>query len=143
MVVDAFAAIGLAGNVVAFVDFGAKLFSEAREIYRCGGCADKHTEVDCLTRDLDDVHDKLQKEQRHSQSTGLDLNLIELADRSVSLSSELRNILASLQTTSPSKAQSIRLAFRAHRRKDKMDDIQTRLSEIRQQITLHLQTSSR
>ncbi|KAL1623190.1 hypothetical protein SLS54_004677 [Diplodia seriata] len=51
-------------------------------------------------------------------------------------------MLKCIQSTSHSKVQSIRLAFKSYLQKDKMEGLQARLSAIRQQIILHFQNNS-
>lgn len=55
-----FSAIGLAGNMVQFVDFGCKLFSQTREIYSSATSASAQIgDEDAITRVLYDLSMRL------------------------------------------------------------------------------------
>ena len=49
---DPLTALGLAANIVQFVDFTSKLLSEAHERYKSGSTAD-HNDINLLTSDLE------------------------------------------------------------------------------------------
>jgi len=57
---DPFSAIGLAGNIVQFVDFGCKLFSQTREIYSSAtGASRQIDDADTIARVLHDLSMRL------------------------------------------------------------------------------------
>jgi hypothetical protein len=65
MVLDALTAVGLVGNVVQFVDFSCKLFSQTRRIYNSSSGVSIDTEDTLtLTHDLQDLCAKLSTASR-------------------------------------------------------------------------------
>ncbi|KAI9770675.1 MAG: hypothetical protein M1839_003059 [Geoglossum umbratile] len=53
MVLDPFSALGVAGNIVQFVDFTGRLFSKSRELYRStSGTTAENEELGRVTREL-------------------------------------------------------------------------------------------
>jgi hypothetical protein len=57
---DPFSALSLAGNIIQFVDFGARLLSNARELYRSPvGSLSVHDEITLVTTDLETLVKRL------------------------------------------------------------------------------------
>ncbi|KAF2085306.1 hypothetical protein K490DRAFT_67957 [Saccharata proteae CBS 121410] len=53
---DPVSAIGLAGNIFQFIDFAAKLFSEAQNIYESvTGLPDEHQELKIIAHRLESI----------------------------------------------------------------------------------------
>jgi len=53
MIVDPISIIGLAANILQFVDFGSRLPSESRIIYQsCGAASDADAEIEIVTEHL-------------------------------------------------------------------------------------------
>jgi hypothetical protein len=48
---DPFTALSLAATIVQFVDFGSKILSDSREIYKAGSISD-HGDIKLITTDL-------------------------------------------------------------------------------------------
>ena len=60
MAIDVLAALGLAGNIVQFVEFLSKLLSESRALYNSPtGVADEHVVLEKVARDLTALTEKL------------------------------------------------------------------------------------
>jgi len=50
---DPLSALGLAGNIVQFIDFGSKLVCKGRQIYKSSvGALDQHVDLEAITNDL-------------------------------------------------------------------------------------------
>ena len=56
---EALVALGLAANVVQFVDFGCRLVSKSREIRRSGSLS-QHVNLDLIANDLENLSGKLE-----------------------------------------------------------------------------------
>jgi nucleotidyltransferase/DNA polymerase involved in DNA repair len=55
------AALGLAGNIITFIDFGVKLFREGQQIYAsASGTTEEQTELEAITTDIKLLAQKLQ-----------------------------------------------------------------------------------
>ncbi|KAF2803353.1 uncharacterized protein BDZ99DRAFT_400033, partial [Mytilinidion resinicola] len=138
---DPLTAIGLAGNVVQFVDFTAKLIAEGRAIYKAGATSENE-DLEVITRDLIGLNGKLlsvSPPDSGSVQESEDEDLQHLAKRCVELGKELLSILEDLRMSgSYTRWDSFRMATRTVRKKDKIEGIQKRLNDIRAQLNLHL-----
>ena len=56
---DPLTALGLAGNIVQFIDFSCKILSDSYEIYRAGSTSE-HEEIDFIATDLSTLADRIQ-----------------------------------------------------------------------------------
>jgi hypothetical protein len=133
------AAIGLAGNIVQFVDFGIKLSRDFRELYQSaeGGKA-KHLELEDVTTDLESLCQKLQNTA--IPATQDDGELRNLARGCAKLAREL---LAMLEKVKVNKERNPRLAtFRQASKniwKEKdICDLEERLGRYREQLNQRL-----
>lgn len=141
---DPFTAIGLAGNIVAFVDIGFKLLSKAKEIHSsASGASSDNENLDSMTRRLQEVTSRLQEpigdlksiEQKALQQLALECH---------ELSGDLLQLLQELKAKNPkSKRESLRIAFRGMRLKSAKEDLERRLNRCREQLNFELSTMSR
>ncbi|KAF2667552.1 hypothetical protein BT63DRAFT_426413 [Microthyrium microscopicum] len=153
MVLETFAAISLAGNVVQFADFSAKLFSQAKEIYTgTTGHSKDALNIIAITKSL--------REQCRSLSaattrpaTALDnssgspdlhgVALQELAKVCQEAAEELLGVLDSLEAkgsgSKQRKWESFRTCLRAAWKKDKIEEMAQRIDSARLQLILLLQ----
>ena len=87
---DPFTCISLAGSIVAFVDFGLKIVSAAREMHSsASGATPENKDLESLTRKLKDLSVGLNCNKLSSQMTGDEISLNELAGEWVQLSQDL------------------------------------------------------
>lgn len=137
---DPFSAIGLAGNIVGFLDFGFKLLSKAREIQASGtGTAAANENLASLTQHFQRVTASLRGQKVSGALTGDDLAIQELAAECDSVAIELMELVDSLRArTSKSKRESLRAAFREWRKGDQKDELQLSLDRCRSQLNLQL-----
>lgn len=144
MVMDPFSALGLASNVVQFIDFGSKLISESHEIYKsASGSSTGNMELELIHNDLNELTKGLKG------STGLNkqsLTADEAALRRLAASChtvavELLNVVKTLKIDNNSnhrKWRSFRQAIKSVWKQSDIDNLQTRLAEFRAQLTLRL-----
>jgi hypothetical protein len=133
------AAIGLAGNIVQFVDFGIKLSHDFKELYQSaeGGKA-KHLELEDVTTDLESLCQKLQNTT--IPATQDDEELRNLARTCAKLA---RDLLAMLEKVKANKERNPKLAtFKQALKniwKDKdISDLEQRLGRYREQLNQRL-----
>ncbi|KAF5012482.1 hypothetical protein FDECE_1472 [Fusarium decemcellulare] len=140
---DPFAAIGLAGNIIAFVDFGFKVVNAAREFKEsASGSTAENEHLEFLTTQIQGLTLTLQTDELAPDMTLDEQLLNNLVKECQSLSEDLLKLLHTLQVKSPNKKsrrEAFGAVFRNLRKKDDKDDLVIRLERCKQQ--LHLQLS--
>jgi hypothetical protein len=138
---DPLTALGLAGNIVQFVDFGFKLVSDSIETYRSvDGGLSTNVELGSITEDLslvagnlgsmNEVGNRFSKDERA---------LIKLSDQCKALADKLLDVLHGLAVTgSHKKWKSVRQALRSVWKDGEIQDVRRRLNDFRSQLTLRL-----
>ena len=144
---DPLTALGVAGNIIQFVDFSIKLASDGVELYRKGALAN-NSELEQATRDLTYLTGKLASEHQVSQSqsgfvTKLpsknEVALKELAGSCKELGDEIISVLAELKAKkSQNGIESFRKAIKNAKRKEKLRKMKERLKTLQDQLTFHL-----
>lgn len=137
---DPFSAIGLAGNIVGFLDFGFKLLAKAREIQASSsGTAAANENLASLTQHFQQVTASLRAQKVTVAVTGEELAIQELAAECDGVAIELLELVDSLRArNSKSKRESLRAAFREWRKGDQKDELKLRLDSCRSQLNLQL-----
>ncbi|KAL1966174.1 hypothetical protein VTN77DRAFT_4726 [Rasamsonia byssochlamydoides] len=108
---DPFTAIGLAGNIIAFIDFGFEVVSAAQEIYASKtGTTPENEHLDFLAGKVYSLVISLQNKKSTSQMTADERNLNDLAVECTRLSRDLLDMLKDLKAR---KAGSIKESLRA------------------------------
>jgi hypothetical protein len=133
---DPLTALGLAANILQFIDFSWTLVNSAKEVYgsKTGATRENSDLTNTISR-LDDVTTEL------GTPASLDpqqQSLCMLSAQCQILSKELRDILVSLTARPDSKVGSARVAWKSWRKKDKITSLRGRLNEYRNQILLEL-----
>ena len=132
---EALAIVGLASNVVQFMDAGGNLISLIRELYRDGSLTE-NTELEKRIGVLQASLEKL----KDSPTSLNDGTLTVLVEASFALSSDLMAILKGLR---PNKLknqllQATSKSLKTIRRRGQMKDIERRLEKMRDAICSHL-----
>ena len=142
MVLDPFSALGLAGNVVQFVDFGTKLFSEAAELYHSvDGTLQVNAQLEAITEDLSILSAELGSASFYeAQPLSADVkNLMNLALSCEELADELLLVLTKLKVSSDHKKwKCLRQAFASAWKGKKIKAYMAKLDRFRSQMTVHL-----
>ena len=82
MALGGLAALGVASNIVQFVDFGCRLFSQSKELYRSSnGLADEAGELENIARSLNHLSDNLMLEHSFSDQRSSNNSDIEIEDQ--------------------------------------------------------------
>lgn len=141
---DPISALGLAGNVVQFLDFGGRLVSKGKEIYKSSdGTTESVIELELIYEGLSEVVDNLRTPQASttSRSDSPDSRLIRLAQACHEVAQNLLDITESLTldpNTRHRRWRSFRQALKSVWKQGRIDELEDRLSTFRQEITLHL-----
>jgi hypothetical protein len=143
MVLEALAAIGLAGNILQFIDFTAKVLNSANELKASASGFTKDAEsVAQVTTSLKGLCDKLATGQyAHQNVPG---GLLKLMEQCNACCQELLTILEqSRAKPGASKWRRIEQAFLSVRKKSELNDLRSRLQEFRQELILQTQVLQR
>ncbi|KIW97978.1 uncharacterized protein Z519_01562 [Cladophialophora bantiana CBS 173.52] len=135
--VDPVSAIGVAGSVLQFLDFAAKVVTKGNQIYRTrDGLLQEHQDLNLVTSDLLLMKTKIEK--LHPDETIPD----QLLSASVELARQLLTRLNQAQAQGRLRRwKSLRQAVKCVCSKKEVDDMANRLAMFRDQITLRLMTS--
>lgn len=141
---DPFSALGLASNIVQFVDFGGKLLSKSQELYSSvDGSTAKHKQLESLYENLQHLSQKLNASAqgtngsvRRSQEEEA---LVEVAKSCTETVDELLSIIRKLKVTNGphKKWHSFRQALKSVWRQERIDALQKRLDAINSQLNIH------
>ena len=132
---EALATLGLASNVVQFVDFASRLISKSHELYTSSdGMLIEQKDLALITRDMKAIVGHL----KQSQGPAAD-QLQTLSTECFRVADELIGALKELQCKGPpSRYKSVRQALRFAWSKEKIHEIEKRLHSLREQINLRI-----
>ncbi|ORX92514.1 hypothetical protein BCR34DRAFT_608794 [Clohesyomyces aquaticus] len=145
MVLDPLVAVGLAGNLVQFLDFSCKLFSETRKIYRTGiGAAEETREISQVTTNLRDLSSKLSSDfhgrQRGSNTAVQDFKLYSIASDCTRCADELLEALEKITTKDPPTLwKSFQMCLKTVWKQDRIEAMELRLDRLRSDLILAMQ----
>jgi hypothetical protein len=127
-------ALGLAANVVQFVDFTWRLISETRSIHKSAdGAGEDVLLLDTILRDVEDLNNGLSS---GVSSTG---TLKELVSECIKIAAEIRKVVQTLKCDKRnSKWASFQVALRQVSSQGKIDSLTKNLGKIQSQIAQHL-----
>ncbi|KAF2441831.1 hypothetical protein P171DRAFT_465451 [Karstenula rhodostoma CBS 690.94] len=141
MGLDPFSALGIAANVVQFIEFGSKLVSESHEIYKSAtGTSTGIVELEMIYTDLIKFTKSLQTPNNSSQ-TPEEESLRQLAASCLTVANELLNIINALKVNADGhhrKWRSFRQAMKSTWKQTDIDNLQKRLADFRGQLTVRL-----
>jgi hypothetical protein len=142
---DPLAAIGLAGNILAFLDFGYKLVSKAKHIHESASGNSAHNEdMLFMTRQFQTVTANIRSAQPLSSLPGEASGLLALIAECNSVSSQLASLLDDVKAKVPkSKRSSFRAAIRDWRKRSEKSELELQLDRCRQQLNLELANITR
>jgi hypothetical protein len=134
MAIEALEAIGIAGNIIQFIDFAARLISTAFEIHASAtGNSREFEEVDAVTTHLRVQLSILTQAFNSSQ----DYELKNLLQSSMDVASELSSLVEG-KGRSKGRVDSILKAMSALRNREKVSGLEGRVNRIRNGILTHL-----
>ena len=141
-------AVGLAANIIQFVEFSSRLLSEANEVYHSAtGLSQEHVELQEVAEDLKKMVDLLvaphegdisQRGSSHFHPARMEINKIALAAKAVA--EDLIAVTQRLKVADGSKKvwRSFRQALSTLWNKDKIEGLQRRLKALRNQLSVHI-----
>jgi ABC-type transporter Mla subunit MlaD len=134
MTLDPFTSLGLASNIIQFVDFATKLIGESRTIYKSASDAGKDNLVlQAVTNDLSRLTNSIVTSNNFSD------DLRKLANETRSISAELSDVLEKLRSKrSKTRWNSFIVAIREAWSQDKINSTSSRLSRLQAQVNTHL-----
>ncbi|KAL4908358.1 hypothetical protein BDW74DRAFT_175047 [Aspergillus multicolor] len=140
---DPFAVIGLAGNIITFLNFGLNIVSKTQEIH--GAVSGATADNENLTATTLRFQNMVSEIQKRNASRGLrNDDLTKLAAECIDVSDELQSLLQELKAKKRhSKTSSMRAAWRDWRNKNEKRSQEERLSRCRQELLLLLAISGR
>jgi hypothetical protein len=144
MVLDPFTALGLAGNLVQFVDFLYKLLSESKSLYASSsGVSAENVILETVAKDLSLLSAKLATPpsgglvQRRSSQAGEELRI--LASLCQDVTKQLLGALEELKIKSPDKRwKSFLQALKTVWRKEKIEELAKRVDRAQRQLNTRL-----
>lgn len=135
---DPVAAIGLAGNIVQFVDFSWKLLDEAKDLYgSTTGASQDNDLLELISNDLNVLNDKL---TATSASGAIPNPIRTLAAQCKDVADELLYILNTIKVKGPHrKWRSFLQALRSVWKEDQIERLVKRLETLRGAMQMRLQ----
>ncbi|KAJ3575179.1 hypothetical protein NPX13_g4125 [Xylaria arbuscula] len=132
---DPLTALGVAANVVQFVDFASKLIGKSKEVYNsASGASEDTTTREIIARDIARIGKSIVAPQGCSET------LKELIGESDRISQELLTALGKLRIKGhKTKWKTFVVAIRGVWSEDEVEAMGTRLGKLQTQITTHLQ----
>ena len=145
--VEAVAALGVAANVVQFIDFSGRILSESHRLHRSKRAnPSKNEELESIALDLQKLHSELQcsENETYQAPTSNDIQLQRLAEQCRDVCLELLAALEKLKTVDPAgKWRSFRVALKTVWGESKIKSLQVRLNEARQELIVRILMSFR
>jgi hypothetical protein len=140
---EALAAIGLAGNIVQFVDFTSSLISKTCNIYR--STSNPTHELSDFKSIAKHLHEYTETFER---TTGDHGGIALLASRCNTVARELLRVITDLDPRDPAgktlgKWGSFRLAWKSVRKKEEISALHARLDSLRDELMLYLVSKTR
>jgi len=136
MVLDPFTALGVAGNIVQFVDFSCKLVRNSQSIAKSAtGSSATTIELTAIVNDVERLSDAID-----TSSSLYPSQLVNLAGQCKTLAAELLKILAQLRKKGKhSRWENFLVALKEIWKQDKINDFVQRLSLLQHQLILNMQ----
>ena len=135
---EALAAIGLAANIMQFVEYGSKILKEARRLYHSadGPTADNFY-VESLKSGLENISETL---RNPNSPLPRDEAFIKLLDRTkVSADAFLTELIEIKKKAAGRKGKSLREAVRIVFSKDKIKEMENALERLRTPLNFRMQ----
>ena len=133
MALESLAALGVAANIIQFVEFGCKLFSESRELYKASDrLVEESAELEIISKALKRLSDDLIAiPSSTTPQSQAEANLLPLAKRCQAIADELLVAVNKLQANGgKGKWQCFRSALRRIWRSHEIDDMAKKLDSI-------------
>jgi hypothetical protein len=143
MVLDPVTAVGLAGNIVQFIELSGNVISKSHEIYKSSsGAVRDIIELERLTQAVialdSQICGTIRPPGTLSALTKEQQQLEDVRAHCMDIASELMKALKELKISdAPKKWKSFRKALRTVWEKKKIESIEMRLAACKNQLTMH------
>jgi hypothetical protein len=140
---DPLTAVGLAGNIITFIDLSTKVVSRAKQLYEsASGATSENDELESLTKNLKDLADKtrrkppnISRNEHFSQNITSETVLDNISQQCIQVADELLETLESVKVKGDGRT--LKSAFQAVKtvwKQDSIDAVQRRLDRISKQL---------
>jgi hypothetical protein len=152
MVLDALTALSLAGTIIQFVDFSGKLLAKSHEIYvSVDGASIGNNDLEAAAKNLRNLNGRLNASAVSRRGDGVDATsesevaLIQLTTKCSAVAEELLAVLNQLkaQGVSNRRWKSFRQALKSSLKQGRVDEINSRLQALRQELSFNVLVSFR
>ncbi|KAI9162965.1 small s [Paramyrothecium foliicola] len=142
---DPFSAIGLAGNILTFIDMGLRLVNTAEGVYSSVSGSTKENEtLEAMLATSDTVLSEMQNKLSNGTLNEEEAVLKTLVQECRSASNELKSLLAGLKSKKPkSRLSSFKAVWSDWRQKDEKENLVKKLEGSRRQLDLLLASMTR
>jgi hypothetical protein len=138
MVLDPFTAIGLAGNIVQFVDYSTKVIASTYEVYNSAtGSSKNHVYLERVAARLVELNHGLEQ-PKLTPTKSYEKAIHELREECIEDATTLVDSIKALRAKEHSKWDSFKKALAAIWKKERIDQLETRLKDHRSEIATHL-----
>ena len=142
------AAFGIAVNIMTFIDFSCKILSTGYRMHSSGSNSQEHQDLNVITNDLirvtGDLDNALQQDELKQNSSSDDIHLQRLADQCRVVCLELQVALQKLKVHGqPRKWNTFRVALKTVWNEDKIEALQKRIEQFRQELIICMLASFR
>jgi hypothetical protein len=145
--IDPFSALGVAGNIVQFLDFGSKLISKGKEIYiSADGSSITNVDLEIISQDLHEITDSLASTPLSNSSQTFnrgDNEMRILATSCKAVAEQLLGVVRGLKVDDNCKHRrwkSFRQALKSVWKDGDIQSLQGRIDGFRGQLTIRLIT---
>jgi hypothetical protein len=137
MAIDPFTGIGLAGDIVQFIDYASKLTSSTYEIYKSSsGSSRNHVHLESISTRLLELNRVLEPTLAENFTQNKALN--ELREECRRDTVALLDLIKALKAKKDSKWSSFRKALKCAWEKERIVRLEERLRDHRSEIATHL-----
>ncbi|KAF2730145.1 hypothetical protein EJ04DRAFT_586887, partial [Polyplosphaeria fusca] len=139
---DPLSALGLAANIVQFVEFGATVFRETKEIAEHGSTVSSK-DLASLAADFSNIAGNIKRNKDDRVAVNLSVEekaLCDLAQNCIDLASEIAEALEGVSASSSNRStwENVVKALRNRWSRRRTDELARRLGDYRSQLTLRL-----
>jgi len=142
---EGLAAIGLAGNIIQFISFSFDLVSKTRELHQsASGLLNENIDLKIISKDIRIISNSITSSARSSR------RLSEIAHHCDTIARELLDAIDRLNKQHvpgsgkvPTKWQSFRKALKSVWGKAHIEELTSRLAQLRDQVNMHLVSNTK
>jgi hypothetical protein len=142
---DPFVALGLAGNIIQFIDFATKIIHAAADIRSsAAGVAKDDNDIITSTTRLETFLSRFELSKAASRLSDEEIELNVIASECKKMSEDLLKSVKELQASDPmSKRQSLGAALKSAWKKPEKDRMERRLENCKSTLGLYLSNLAR